>query len=81
MLRKKKEMANTVIKFILRMLIFALSFYVVSEFVVSCDIDTRVGMGSVLAVIVVVGVILFYNRKNFHRCRCCGVTRFDKAPI
>ena len=74
-------MSKAIFKFIFRMLIFAMAFYVVSEFVVACDIDTRVGIGSILAVIVIISTFIIINRTKFYRCGSCGITRFEKAPL
>lgn len=51
-------------KFILKMIIFTITFYFLLEYVEECDVDTHKGMAIVLSIVTLVSIVFVLLRAN-----------------
>ncbi len=51
-------------KFILKMIIFSITFYFMLEYVEGCDVDTHTGMAVVLSIVILISIMFVFIRAN-----------------
>jgi hypothetical protein len=70
-----------IIQFIVRIIAFAVTFYLVCEYIVSCKINTYTGAFVVLAVLVsVTALFVVFRQHDIITCNECKQLRFV-SPI
>uniref|UniRef100_A0A6C0BQN5 Uncharacterized protein n=1 Tax=viral metagenome TaxID=1070528 RepID=A0A6C0BQN5_9ZZZZ len=71
---------NHVLEFILRTLLFFISFWIFMEYIYVCKIKTWVGLLVIVGVIVVILLIYgFYKGRFVARCDCCHRQEFKTS--
>lgn len=71
---------NHIVEFILRTLLFFISFWIFMEYIYVCRIKTWIGVVTIVAVVVVVLLIYILAKGKFlQKCKCCQGQKFKTS--
>lgn len=67
---------NNLLQLIIRVLMFSLTFYLLIEYIVVCDVQTQMGVAIVtFAISFIILFFIFFSKNKFKECNHCGHRR------